>query len=159
MIIQCFLYRLYCLMLSEYRLDKWNIIFTQVLLKTLRSAFLSASVPDFIACSIECLSKNIVMGRPERIIILENLWKVFENVPPITQSQIVPELQQNWEKSLTTFNTKLTYDLDTFSELFNCVAKFEKSEIFCDEAACVHLFLRYSQWHQFNCLLFVFLMR
>lgn len=64
-------------MLSDYRSEKWDNIFTDVLLKTLRSAFLSSSVPDFIECSVEALSNNIGMEESERIIVLENLWKVF----------------------------------------------------------------------------------
>lgn len=129
-------------MLSEYRNEKWNIIFTQVLLKTLRSAFLSASVPDFIACSIESLSKNIMMKRPERIVILENLWKVFQNIPPLAQSQIIPELYSDWEKSLAKFNTKLSLDLDKIAILFDCAIKFEKDQILRNEISRVSLFIR-----------------
>lgn len=65
-------------MLSDYRIDKWYTVFTEVLLKTLRSAFLSASVADFISCSIEAMSPNIEIDITERIVILENLWKVFQ---------------------------------------------------------------------------------
>lgn len=130
-------------MLAEYRTEKWNNIFTQVLLKTLRSAFLSASVPDFIICSIECLSSKIMIKRPERISILENLWKVFQKVPPIAQSQIVPELHMNWEKSLNTFNAELTFDLDKITKLFDCNVTFEKSEIYRDDVARVNLFIRF----------------
>lgn len=129
-------------MLAEYRTEKWNNIFTQVLLKTLRSAFLSASVPDFIICSIECLSSRILIKRPERISILENLWKVFQKVPPIAQSQIVPELHMNWEKSLNTFNAELTFDLDKITKLFDCNVTFEKSEIYRDDVARVNLFIK-----------------
>lgn len=70
--------RLYSLMLSDYRIDRWYTVFTEVLLKTLRSAFLSASVADFISCSIEAMSPNILIDAAERIVILENLWKVFQ---------------------------------------------------------------------------------
>lgn len=129
-------------MLSEYRTEKWNIIFTQVLLKTLRSAFLSASVPDFIICSLECLSNNALIDRSERIVILENLWKVFRKIPPISSSQIVPELHFNWEKMLSTFNTKLTYDLDKNSELFDCIVKFDTTQISLHEVPNVHLFIK-----------------
>lgn len=129
-------------MLPEYRTEKWNIIFTQVLLKTLRSSFLSTSVPDFIACSIEALSKKIFMNRSERVVILENLWKVFQKVPPLSQSQIVPELHSNWEKSLNTFNSKLSFDLDRMTELFECTVKFEKCRIKPDELVRVNLFMR-----------------
>lgn len=129
-------------MLAEYRTEKWNNIFTQVLLKTLRSAFLAASVPDFIICSIECLSSNIVIQRPERIAILENLWKVFQKLPPILQSQIVPELHMNWEKALKTFNTELKFDLDKITKLFDCNVTFEKNEIYYDEVTRVHLYIR-----------------
>lgn len=129
-------------MLSEYRIEKWNNIFTQVLLKTLRSAFLSASVPDFIICSIETLSEKIVIKRADRIIILENLWKVFQKVPPIAQSQIVPELHMNWEKALNTFNTELVIDLDKITKVFDCTVKFEKNQILHNEVARVNLFIR-----------------
>lgn len=135
-------FRLYSLMLSEYRTEKWNIIFTQVLLKTLRSSFLAASVPDFIACSIEALSTKILMKRSERIVILENLWKVFQKVPPLAQSQLVPELHLNWEKSLDEFNAKLSFDLDKMTEVFESTVQFEKSRIKTDEVVRVNLFIR-----------------
>jgi trafficking protein particle complex subunit 11 len=65
-------------MLSDYRIDKWFKIFTEVLLKTLRSAYLSASVVDYVSCSIETFSPNILINTSERIIVLENLWKVLQ---------------------------------------------------------------------------------
>lgn len=65
-------------MLSDYRDDLWYPVFTEVLLKTLQSAFLAASVADFIACSIEALSPKINLNKSDRIIVLENLWKVFQ---------------------------------------------------------------------------------
>lgn len=71
-------FRLYSLMLSDYRDDMWYPVFTEVLLKTLQSAFLAASVADFIACSIEALSPKINLNKSDRIVVLENLWKVFQ---------------------------------------------------------------------------------
>ncbi|XP_031630878.1 trafficking protein particle complex subunit 11 [Contarinia nasturtii] len=134
---------LYSLMLSEYRTEKWNTIFTQVLLKTLRSALLSTSIPDFIACSIESLSKHIYLKHSDRIVILENLWKVFQKVPPLIQGQIVPEIHINWEKALETFHIKtLSFDLDKITELFDCTVKFEKNQIHHDDIARVNLFIR-----------------
>lgn len=129
-------------MLTDYRSDKWNTIFTQVLLKTLRSAFLAASVADFISCSLECLSTKISMEHNERIQILENLWKVFQKVPPIAQSQIVPELRYEWETALNSFNAKLTHDLDKITKLFDCMVKFEKIQIPHNELVQVNLFIR-----------------
>lgn len=129
-------------MLAEYRVDKWSTIFTQVLLKTLRSAFLSASVADFISCSLECLSTRIVMEHSERIQILENLWKVFQREAPIAQSQIVPELRNNWESALVKFHKTLTYDLDKITTLLECMVKFEKCQIAQDEGAQLNLFIR-----------------
>lgn len=129
-------------MLAEYRSEKWNVIFTQILLKTLRSAFLSASIPDFIACSLELLSKHIHVIHTERIMILENLWKVFQKVPPLTQSQIVPELHILWESALEKFNSKLTFDLDKISELFDCTVKFDQDQIQHDDITRVNLLIR-----------------
>lgn len=65
-------------MLSDYRDDQWYPVFTEVLLKTLQSAFLASSVADFIACSVEALSPKINLTKSDRIIVLENLWKVFQ---------------------------------------------------------------------------------
>lgn len=140
--IEHFFYSLYSLMLIDYRPDKWNNVFTQVLLKTLRSAFLAASPADFIGCSLEALSLKISMEQTDRIIILENMWKVFQKVPPMTQSQIVPELRKNWETNLALFNTKLTFDLDEISKLFECAVKFDKSRLRPDEIVCLNLFIR-----------------
>lgn len=65
-------------MLTDYRREQWSPIFSDVLLKTLRCAFLTASITDFIACSIEALSLRVNCEQNERIIVLENLWKVFQ---------------------------------------------------------------------------------
>lgn len=129
-------------MLTDYRTEKWSTVFTQVLLKTLRSAFLSASVADFIACSVEALSAKIAAGQTDRIVILENLWKVFQKVPPMTQSQIVPELRKCWETNLSTFTARQPFDLDKISKLFECVVTFEKSQIRHDEIVRLNLFIR-----------------
>lgn len=64
-------------MLSDYRQEKWYTIFTDILLKTVQSSILAASVNDFVASSVEALSPSIKIGKVERQNILENLWKVF----------------------------------------------------------------------------------
>lgn len=129
-------------MLSDYRSEKWYNIFTEVLLKTLRSAFLSSSVPDFIECSVEALSQLIEMEDADRIIVLENLWKVFHSVPPIAPSQIAPELKRNWEVALAAFKKTIAIDLDKISELLQCSMTFEKLEICQNEIVRVNAFIR-----------------
>lgn len=129
-------------MLSDYRVDKWFSIFTEVLLKTLRSAYLSASVEHFISSSIEAMSPNIFLERSERILILENLWKVYQNVPPLTQSQITPELKSIWENALTSFKSPIIIDLDKLSDLFDSKITFEKSQIKYEEKIKLELFIR-----------------
>lgn len=69
---------LYSLMLSDYRVDRWFSVFSEVLSKTLRSAYMSASVVDFITCSIESLSPKITIGAAERLVIFDNLWRVLQ---------------------------------------------------------------------------------
>ena len=77
-------------MLSDYRQDKWYTIFTEIILKTLQSATLAASVNDFISTSIESLSPNIHLTKVERRKILENLWKVFNvSTQHVTNNQFV----------------------------------------------------------------------
>ncbi|EAA11770.4 AGAP006517-PA [Anopheles gambiae str. PEST] len=133
---------LYSLMLTDYRVDKWYTIFTQVLLKTLHSAYLSASVPDFVACSIEALSPNIAMDKQERILVLENLWKVFHRVSPVSSSLIAPELSNSWQTALTSFNTPIKLDLDRLNELVECRLTFEKRQIKNDEKLQLLLYIR-----------------
>lgn len=70
-------FRLYSLMLSDYRQEKWHVLLTDILLKTIQSSVLAASVNDFVSTSIEALSPSIKIGKTERQNILENLWKVF----------------------------------------------------------------------------------
>ncbi|XP_050073443.1 trafficking protein particle complex subunit 11 [Anopheles maculipalpis] len=133
---------LYSLMLTDYRVDKWYTIFTQVLLKTLHSAYLSASVPDFVACSIEALSPRIAMEKQERILILENLWKVFHRVSPVSSSLIAPELSSSWQSALTSFNTPIKLDLDRLNDLVECRLTFEKRQIKNDEKLQLLLYIR-----------------
>ena len=100
-------------MLPDYRPDKWNLIFTNVLMKTLCCAFLAASVADFISCNIEALSVKIICDEKERVLVLENLWKVFQSVPPVmSQSQASQELRRSWEKSLASFKSSVVIDLN-----------------------------------------------
>lgn len=133
---------LYSLMLSDYRVDKWYTIFTEVLLKTLRSAYLSASVPDFVACSVEALSPRIAMEKSERILILENLWKVFHNVSPVSSSQIAPELSSSWQASLSAFASPIKLDLDRLNDLLECRISFEQRQIKNDEKLHLQLYVR-----------------
>ncbi|XP_053683190.1 trafficking protein particle complex subunit 11 [Sabethes cyaneus] len=133
---------LYSLMLSDYRMDKWFTIFTEVLLKTLRSAYLSASVPDFVTCSIEALSPRIAMEKSDRILVLENLWKVFHNVSPVSSSQISPELSANWQTALSSFNSPIKLDLDRLNDLLECKISFEKRQIRNDEKLHLQLYVR-----------------
>lgn len=129
-------------MLSDYRADKWYTIFTEILLKTLRSAYLSASPVDFIVCSIEALSPHILIQKEERIQILENLWKVLQGVPPLSQQQIVPELKQKWDTTLETLKSPVIIDLDKITDVLDCKITFNKSQIKCDESYHLHLFVR-----------------
>ncbi|XP_050098019.1 trafficking protein particle complex subunit 11 [Anopheles aquasalis] len=133
---------LYSLMLTDYRVDKWYTIFTQVLLKTLHSAYLSASVPDFIACSIEALSPRINMDKQERILILENLWKVYHSVSPVSSSQIAPELTASWQTALASFKAPIKLDLDRLNDLLECRVTFAKRQIKNDEKLQLLLYIR-----------------
>uniref|UniRef100_A0AAG5D5Q5 Trafficking protein particle complex subunit 11 n=1 Tax=Anopheles atroparvus TaxID=41427 RepID=A0AAG5D5Q5_ANOAO len=133
---------LYSLMLTDYRVDKWYTLFAQVLLKTLHSAYLSASVPDFVACSVEALSPRIAMEKQERILILENLWKVFHNVSPVSSSQIAPELTNNWQTALASFGNPIKLDLDRLNDLLECRLTFEKRQIRNDEKLQLQLYVR-----------------
>ncbi|XP_055608810.1 trafficking protein particle complex subunit 11 isoform X2 [Uranotaenia lowii] len=133
---------LYSLMLSDYRVDKWFTIFTEVLLKTLRSAYLSATVPDFVACSIEALSPSIAMEKSDRIMILENLWKVFHSVSPVSSSQIAPELTSSWQTALGAFSSPIKLDLDRLNDLLECKLTFDQRQIKNDEKLHLQLYVR-----------------
>ncbi|XP_055376778.1 trafficking protein particle complex subunit 11 isoform X2 [Condylostylus longicornis] len=133
---------LYSLMLSDYRQEKWNSVFSDVLLKTLRCAYLSASVADFISCSIEALSPTIRYDQKERITLLENLWKVFQNVPPGPQSMITPELRANWEQSLATYKSPTKIDLERITDIIEGYATFEKIQLNNDERVNINFVMR-----------------
>lgn len=129
-------------MLPDYREDKWVTIFSDVLLRTLRCALLSASVTDFIPCSIEALSPSIVCEQTERIHILENLWKVFQGVPPVSQSLITPEIRSSWEQSLTAFKSPIFIYLEKLSPIFDTCLSFEKAQLENDQPINIYLVLK-----------------
>ncbi|CAO1400963.1 unnamed protein product [Diamesa tonsa] len=133
---------LYSLMLSDYRQDKWYTIFTEIILKTLQSAILAASVNDFISTSIESLSPNIHLTIVERQNILENLWKVFNNVPPLPLSQIAPELKISWDNALANYKSSVTVDLDQIVDLIDCKVTFQKHQIKFTEIVALNLYIR-----------------
>lgn len=129
-------------MLPDYREDKWVTIFSDVLLRTLRCALLSASVTDFIPCSIEALSPSIFCEQHERIHILENLWKVFQGVPPVSQSLITPEIRSSWEQSLTAFKSPIFVHLEKLSPIFDTCLSFEKAQLENDQPINIYLVLQ-----------------
>lgn len=121
--------------------DKWSSIFTRVLQRTLCSAHLSAAAQDFIQCSIEAMSPKIEINQAERITILENLWKVFQSVAPVSSTQIAPELKLSWERTLGAIHKPIILDLDKISELIDVRVTFAAAEIKYEEAAEISLFV------------------
>uniref|UniRef100_A0A1B0CG32 Trafficking protein particle complex subunit 11 domain-containing protein n=1 Tax=Lutzomyia longipalpis TaxID=7200 RepID=A0A1B0CG32_LUTLO len=131
---------LFSLMLSDYRTDKWYKIFTEVLMKTFLSAYYSASVPDYVSCSIEAMSPRIIASKSDRIAILENLWRVFQGVvPTCIQQPPAVDVTQAWEHALDKFTEPVIVDLDKISDLFACGVSFAESQAIFDEEITIEL--------------------
>lgn len=155
-------------MLTDYRTDRWNSVFTQVLLKTLLSAFLSASLVDFLTCSIEAMSPKIIIDRDHRVAIMDNFWRVLQVnastisiifrlcgqilIPKMMLKNSVPlhsngapsvQTKQLWESALSQFRSPLLVDLDKLTDLFETTVTFAQPQIKHDERVQVKLFIRY----------------
>lgn len=122
--------------------DKWSSIFTRVLQRTLCSAYLSASPQDFIQCSVEAMSPKIKITQAERITILENLWKVFQSVAPVSSNQISPELKQQWFNNLNESGPAIIIDLDKISELIDVRVTFSEAEIKFEDVVKLTMYVR-----------------
>ncbi|XP_060652772.1 trafficking protein particle complex subunit 11 [Drosophila nasuta] len=133
---------LYSLMLPDYREEKWSTIFSDVLLKTLRCALLSASVADYVACSIEALSLRHHGDQKERVLLLENLWQVFQSVPPMPQTQLTPELQALWSSALAGVKSPIQIDLDKVSDVLELCATFQQVQLNNHDVLQLHLIVR-----------------
>ncbi|XP_061402767.1 trafficking protein particle complex subunit 11-like [Musca vetustissima] len=133
---------LYSLMLPDYRQDRWGSLFSDVLLKTMKCALLSASIRDFISCSLEALSFKIKYTPNERVMVLENLWKVLQGEPPIPQNQNAPEVRARWEDSLKTVKSPLQIDMDKLTDLMEICTTFEKLELTNDDVIKLNIILR-----------------
>ncbi|XP_065360151.1 trafficking protein particle complex subunit 11 [Calliphora vicina] len=133
---------LYSLMLPDYRHDKWPSLFSDVLLKTMRCALLSASICDFMSCSLEALSFKIDYTPNERVMVLENLWKVLQCQPPVPQNQNAPEVRSHWEEALASIKSPLQIDLDKLTELIEFCTTFEKFELKNDDIIKLNLVMR-----------------
>lgn len=129
-------------MLPDYRQEKWSTIFSDVLLKTLRCALLSASVSDYIACSIEALSLRHHGDQKERVLLLENLWQVFQSVPPMPQAQLTPEVQALWSNALTSVKSPIQIDLDKVSDVLELCATFQQVQLNNNDVLQLHLIVR-----------------
>ncbi|XP_030385750.1 trafficking protein particle complex subunit 11 [Scaptodrosophila lebanonensis] len=132
----------YSLMLPDYRQEKWSTIFTDVLLKTLRCALLSASVSDYVACSIEALSLHHHSEQKERVMLLENMWQVFQSVPPIPPSQLTPDAQAMWSNALNGVKSPVQIDLDKVSDVLGLWATFERVELNNNDVVQIQLIVR-----------------
>ncbi|EDV96352.1 trafficking protein particle complex subunit 11 [Drosophila grimshawi] len=133
---------LYSLMLPDYRQEKWSTIFSDVLLKTLRCALLSASVTDYIACSIEALSLRHHGEQKERVLLLENLWQVFQSVPPLPQAQLTPEIHALWSNSLASVKSPIQIDLDKVSDVLELYATFQQIQLNNNDVLQLQLIVR-----------------
>uniref|UniRef100_A0A1B0BI35 Trafficking protein particle complex subunit 11 n=1 Tax=Glossina palpalis gambiensis TaxID=67801 RepID=A0A1B0BI35_9MUSC len=133
---------LYSLMLPDYRQDKWSTIFSDVLSRTLRCSFLSAAINDYVSCSLEVLSLKVNYKSSERIIVLENLWKVLQGEPPLAHNQKVPVLRSAWEENLAKVKSPIHVDLDKLTDLVDMCATFEQIELKHDETICLNLILK-----------------
>lgn len=129
-------------MLPDYRQEKWSTIFSDVLLKTLRCALLSASVADYIACSIETLSLRHHGEQKERVLLLENLWQVFQSVPPMPQTQLTPEIQSLWSKALSSVKSPIQIDLDKVRDVLELCATFQQVQLNNNDVLQLHLIVR-----------------
>uniref|UniRef100_W8ARG0 Trafficking protein particle complex subunit 11 n=1 Tax=Ceratitis capitata TaxID=7213 RepID=W8ARG0_CERCA len=133
---------LYSVMLTDYRREHWSAIFSDVLLKTLRCAFLMASITDFISCSIEALSLRVNCEQKERIIVLENLWKVFKGAAPISQGQSAPEIIERWENAFPAIKSPIPIDMDKLTKLIEMYISFEHLELKNDDTINVQLVIK-----------------
>lgn len=80
------------------------------------------------------MSPKIQIGHQERITILENLWKVFQSVAPVSTSQITPELKLHWDRTLAALHTPIILDLDKISDLIDVRVTFAAAEIKFEDA-------------------------
>lgn len=80
------------------------------------------------------MSPKILIQHAERITILENLWKVFQSVAPVSTSQITPELKLNWDRTLGALHSPILLDLDKISELIDVRVTFAAAEIKFEDA-------------------------
>lgn len=141
-------------MLTDYRTDKWYGVFTQVLLKTLQAARLSASVADFLTCSLEAMSPRIAIERSQRLAIIDNFWRVLQNAAPVADASdaklaVVPVQPSTvWPVSLQKLQhvqpgqPVVTVDLDKLTELFESTLTFRQPQVRHDEQLHVDLYIR-----------------
>ncbi|SPP76212.1 trafficking protein particle complex subunit 11 isoform X1 [Drosophila guanche] len=133
---------LYSLMLPDYRQEKWSTIFTDVLLKTLRCALLSASVADYIACSIEALSLRHQSEQKDRLLLLDNLWQVYQGMPPMPRTQLTEESLSLWTSALSSVKSPIPIDFDKVSDVVEMCATFERVQLNNDDVLQLQLIVR-----------------
>ena len=73
-----------------------------------------------------------------------NILQFFslQNTAPLTQSQIAPELKQNWESALGNFKSLVTVDLDVILDLLECKISFQQDQIKFTETVGLNLYIR-----------------
>lgn len=140
-------------MLSDYRTDRWHGIFTQCLLRTLQAARLSASVVDFLTCSIEAMSPHIEIDAALRAAIMDNFWRVLQNAAPIPSADdVFVQPAALWDAALQKIQHQqplqqpaapiVVIDLDKISQIFECTLTFRQPQVKHDEPLNVDLFIR-----------------
>ncbi|XP_046390361.1 trafficking protein particle complex subunit 11 [Ischnura elegans] len=138
--------------LWEHRSERWWLLLTHALSRALVCAYLTASIQEFIALSIEALGPNVLLSQTRKASIFSNLCKVVKRVSPDLDAEVdvVPvsakeSAKHLWDAAAIANNVPLVpVDMvgGGMASLAECRARFSAPSLRLDEQAKVEVYVR-----------------
>ncbi|KFM58453.1 hypothetical protein X975_10524, partial [Stegodyphus mimosarum] len=134
--------------LWDYRIEKWRPIVSSILSTALRSAYLSASVQDYISLGIEMISNWILCSTDEKTIVQNNISNILSGKPlfamPGISEQDNKEAEKLWQETMHNHKEPLIFTIQMASivPFIECKAGFASESYMADQRITVTVYLR-----------------
>ncbi|XP_013379073.1 trafficking protein particle complex subunit 11-like [Lingula anatina] len=132
----------------DYRVEHWWLLLTNILITSLRCAYLVGNVEEYVALCLELISKYIPLSKEEKTRIQMNLIRVMSSDPPEPEpgcdADCVEKAKPLWkcEASKEQEQCMFTVEMQNIIPFVECKAAFSEETFTADVPIVLHIFLK-----------------
>ncbi|XP_062584990.1 trafficking protein particle complex subunit 11-like [Saccostrea cucullata] len=129
----------------DYRGERWWSLLTSILDISLKCAYLTAKVQDYVSVCLELVGPYVKLGNEEKTRIQMNLTRVMNNDHPEPEpgldSECVEDARRLWQNS-TESPCVFTMDVQTIVPFVECKAMFTSETFAADNEVELQIYIR-----------------